>query len=35
LAADFEESLSRHSPDIRKAVMWRTANKWYQLGVSD
>ena len=35
LVTNFESSLARLSPDIREALMWRTANHWYQLGVSD
>lgn len=34
LLSDFEESLSRYDQATREAVMWRTANSWYRLGVN-
>jgi predicted TIM-barrel fold metal-dependent hydrolase len=34
LLADFEEILSRYDQATREAVMWRTANNWYRLGVN-
>ena len=34
LVADFETSLARHELATREAVMWKTANRWYRLGVS-
>lgn len=34
LLAGFEESLSRYDQATREAVMWRTANNWYRLGVN-
>lgn len=33
LVTDFESSLARHAPDTREAVMWKSANHWYQLGI--
>ncbi len=33
LATDFESSLTRHPIATREAVMWRSANDWYKLGV--
>jgi len=34
LMNDFETSLARHELATREAVMWKTANSWYRLGVS-
>jgi predicted TIM-barrel fold metal-dependent hydrolase len=34
LVADFETSLDRHDLATREAVMWKTANSWYGLGVN-
>ena len=34
LVSDFETSLARHDLATREAVMWKTANTWYRLGVS-
>ena len=34
LVSDFETSLARHDLATREAVMWKTANNWYRLGVS-
>jgi predicted TIM-barrel fold metal-dependent hydrolase len=34
LLVDFGESLSRYDQAISEAVMWRTANNWYRLGVN-
>ena len=34
LVTDFETSLTRHELATREAVMWKTANTWYRLGVA-
>jgi len=34
LLAGFDESLRRYDQATREAVMWRTANNWYRLGVN-
>jgi predicted TIM-barrel fold metal-dependent hydrolase len=34
LVTDFETSLARHELATREAVMWKTANSWYRLGVN-
>ena len=34
LVSDFETSLARHDLATREAVMWKTANSWYRLGVN-
>ena len=34
LATDFEGSLARHDLATREAVMWKSANHWYKLGVN-
>ncbi len=34
LITDFETSLARHELVTREAVMWKSANRWYRLGVS-
>jgi len=34
LITDFEISLARHDLATREAVMWKSANNWYGLGVS-
>ena len=33
LVTDFETSLACHDLSTREAVMWKTANNWYRLGV--
>jgi predicted TIM-barrel fold metal-dependent hydrolase len=34
LVTDFETSLTRHELATREAVMWKTANTWYRLGIT-
>ena len=34
LVSDFETSLAHHDLATREAVMWKTANNWYRLGVA-
>ncbi|QLL24412.1 hypothetical protein DLE04_01505 [Actinobacteria bacterium IMCC26103] len=34
LVNDFESSLARHDSATREAVMWKSANSWYGLGVN-
>ena len=34
LVNDFETSLARHDLSTREAVMWKTANTWYRLGIA-
>ena len=34
LVSDFETSRARHDLATREAVMWKTANSWYRLGVN-
>jgi len=34
LVSDFEISLARHDLATCEAVMWKSANNWYGLGVS-